>query len=227
MLSGGLDSVAALHWSKKQFVNVRALNFSYGQPHVKECTVAQDVAQRLGIPFESLHLGESVRGHRTLHTPTAGMTDGVSNANLSARNVIFLAVAAAYGSKIWKSFNIVIGVNKNDSVGFPDCRPSFLYEMEGALSLAVRGVSDVRILSPWIQHDKKDIVKWCLENEAYEDIKKSISCYAGVKCGVCDACKLRELAFAGNSVEDGNDTIKIIGGDPHREHKKLHPVNPG
>ena len=41
LLSGGQDSTTCLYWAKKQFSEIYAIGFDYGQMHVKELEQAK------------------------------------------------------------------------------------------------------------------------------------------------------------------------------------------
>src|SRR4029077_2761109 len=50
ILSGGFDSVALLHWALREYSEVRAVSFDYGQPHRDaELFAAQAIAADLGL----------------------------------------------------------------------------------------------------------------------------------------------------------------------------------
>lgn len=227
LLSGGLDSVAALHWSLAQYDDVRAVSFYYGQPQARaEVAAAQAIAARRNVPWASIHLGEAVRGPmRTLCPAEPGRDHGISRANLPARNAIFLSVAAAYAASIWpwKSLAIptaiVIGCNHDDAAAFPDCRYPFLDAMQGAAMSALCGVADVRVVAPWLHIRKGAIVRWAVEagSVALADVLDSMSCYAGTHCGACDACTLRAQAIASEELSDHRWIAPFSGGDPHRD----------
>jgi len=61
LLSGGMDSTACLHWAMGRHIDVRALAFDYGQPHRNaEVTIAQRIAERNGIPFETIAVADTL-----------------------------------------------------------------------------------------------------------------------------------------------------------------------
>lgn len=112
-----------------------------------------------------------------------------------------------------------MGCNADDAAGFPDCRHEFMGHAERAIGAGIRGlVHCLRVETPWLMMTKKEIVLWAeLRPEALEDVRESVSCYAGTRCGTCDACTLRERSFAEALVDDGSAVPVSFGGDPHRE----------
>ena len=46
VFSGGQDSTTCLFWAKKQFKEVEAVTFNYGQRHVAELDCAKEIAGR-------------------------------------------------------------------------------------------------------------------------------------------------------------------------------------
>lgn len=159
LLSGGLDSTAALHWALDERYAVRALGFRYGQPHAdQELHAAGVIAARLHVPFSTALLVELPR-----LDPTPGLRrPGVSNAFVPGRNLLFLARAAAEAATVWpgKRVRLVVGFNRNDAAGFPDCRANFLAAAACALSEAFAGVIELGVDAPWIAFAKREILEW-------------------------------------------------------------------
>lgn len=210
VLSGGMDSVALLHWALPKFKSVHALCFDYGQPHRDaELTAARIICERRGVDSTTLHIGEAVRGLMSLGVPEPGFKRGqprVSTANLPARNAIFGSCAAAFAGRTYPGdrVSVLLGCNLDDVRGFPDCRPDFITALSRALSEANAGVCNVRVEAPWLPVSKHAIVMWAKHDpEIMRDVRDSISCYAGTRCGVCSACILRAAAFEACGEEDG------------------------
>lgn len=223
LLSGGMDSVAALHWARtQQYGDLRAVGFAYGQPQrVAELTAAGLTCQRLGVPFSVLELGESVRGLSALSAPDPGRTTtGVSKANIPLRNLILISVAAAEAVRTWpeRTIHLVGGWNQDDFAGFPDCREHFFDSAMCAVRAGLVGVSGwVSLQAPWKYRRKAEIATWAAgQPDALPDVQSSMSCYAGTRCGTCDACTLRASAFEAAGVPDGQGVPVVFGGDPHR-----------
>ena len=199
LLSGGLDSVAALHWSLERYPT-EALSFHYGQPNRDAETAAAGViAKRRGVHLETFALCDAIHGGRGLRVAEPGVdAAGVSRSNMAGRNMSFLSIAAAHGARRHPGarLRLVIGCNADDAERFPDCRADFLGAASAVLALALRGiVEDVSVEAPWARLRKGAIVRQA-KPAALEDIATSVSCYAGTACGTCDACTLRARAFA-------------------------------
>jgi len=224
LLSGGMDSVAAMHWAREKFTHVAGVAFWYGQPHHREVDVARILAGRHGVPVAVFHLCEAIRGHEAIVPPGNGRDGrGVSKANLVGRNLTLLSVAASHAMRLWPGelVRLVVGCNLDDAAAFPDCRPAFLDHAEGALDAAVRGIGGIRVEAPWALLDKAGVLKWCVSRpDALADVRDSLSCYRGTRCGECDACLVRARAFEVAGLEDGAGVIPMsCGGDPHRDAK--------
>lgn len=56
VFSGGQDSTTCLFWAKKQFGEVEAVTFDYGQRHAREIECAKDIAQELDIKHTILDM---------------------------------------------------------------------------------------------------------------------------------------------------------------------------
>lgn len=219
LLSGGMDSAAALHFALEQTAKgggtVVAVAFSYGQPHRDaELWAACTIANRRGVPMSVVLLPDLPKLN-----PEAGHDDrGISKAFVPGRNMLFLCRAAAECARPGVPMTLVIGANSDDAAGFPDCRPEFFKGAQKALRAAFAGVCDIDIRTPWVGATKSGILRWAQTRPAaLEDIRDSVSCYRGTRCGQCDACTLRARAFAEVGLEDGTSRPVFCGGDPHRE----------
>jgi 7-cyano-7-deazaguanine synthase len=220
LLSGGMDSVAALHWAKERAATVRAIGFHYGQPNRdQETTAAQRIAKDLGVPHalivtaDTLHTGQGLLRGVADHDPAAM---GVSRAFVPGRNAVFLSIAAAHAAS-WHpvgTIDLVIGACADDAVGFPDCRANFFVACERMLCLGYG--REFRVRSPFVDRTKGQIVSEA-SDAARRDIARSWSCYRGDgPCGTCTPCVLRRDAFATNNLIDESRPASMHGGDPHR-----------
>jgi 7-cyano-7-deazaguanine synthase len=210
LLSGGLDSATALAMANANGFSCHALSFSYGQRHNIELKCAEEVAKALGVVSHVVtNIDLSAWGGSALTSdiavPKQGIEDGIPVTYVPARNTIFLSLALGYAEAIGAR-DIFIGVNAVDYSGYPDCRKVFIQAFQTMANLATKaGVEGdpFTINAPLLEMSKVQIIKRGLELGV--DYSMTQSCYdpaqSGESCGKCDACRLRDAAFAelGNS----------------------------
>ncbi len=221
LLSGGMDSVAALHWAKKNSRSCRAIGFAYGQPNRdNELTIAGHICAGLGVPFAMIALAE------TLHTG-AGLMRGIvdhdqtkpgltSPAFLPGRNAVFLTVAAAHACSWFKvgTIDLVVGATRDDQDGFPDCTQRFFDLMSTTIKHGYE--REIRIHAPWVAMPKSEVCITASDAARY-DITRSWSCYrSDGPCGKCSPCVLRSHAFRAAGLVDTSAPATMFGGDPGR-----------
>ena len=210
LLSGGLDSATVLAMANANGFSCHALSFSYGQRHNIELKCAEEVAKALGaVSHVVTNIDLSAWGGSALTSdiavPKQGIEDGIPVTYVPARNTIFLSLALGYAEAIGAR-DIFIGVNAVDYSGYPDCRKVFIQAFQNMANLATKaGVEGdpFTINAPLLEMSKVQIIKRGLELGV--DYSMTQSCYdpaqSGESCGKCDACRLRDAAFAelGNS----------------------------
>ena len=192
------------------------LSFDYGQRHAVELEAARKVAASLGAAEHKVaRIDLRIFGASALTAnidvpkdrAREAMSAGIPVTYVPARNTIFLAFALAY-AEVRCAYDIFIGVNAIDYSGYPDCRPEFISAFETVANLAtkagVEGAGRIRIQAPLSAMNKADIVKTALRLGV--DLGLTHSCYdptpAGVPCGQCDACILRQKGFEEAGVLD-------------------------
>jgi 7-cyano-7-deazaguanine synthase len=116
------------------------------------------------------------------------------------RNAHFLSAAVSW-AEVLGARAVFIGAVEQDSSGYPDCRPVY-YEAFQKLVEAGTKEGDIRIHTPLIHLQKKEIVALGLELGA--PLELTWSCYSGSEaaCGVCESCVLRLRAFEQAGVRD-------------------------
>ena len=199
VFSGGQDSTTCLFWAKKQFKNVTALSFIYGQKHLKEIDCAREIAARAGVKHEVMDV--SFIGHlgRNSLTDTSMIMDETKpegtfpNTFVPGRNLFFLSIAAVYARE--QGINhIVTGVSQTDFSGYPDCRDAFIKSLNVTLNLAMDEQFVLHTPLMWV--DKAETWKLADELGVLDLVRnETLTCYNGVKgdgCGHCPACKLRK-----------------------------------
>lgn len=199
ILSGGQDSTTCLFWAKQQFNEVYAISFKYGQKHVKEVQLAQDIAREAGVPLEvfdasfisKLSTGCSLTDS-SLDIEAEKPQDSYPTTFVPGRNMFFISMAAVYARE-HGIMNIVTGVSQTDFSGYPDCRDSFVKSLNVTINLAMDEQFVIHTPLMWI--DKADT--WALADKlgVFDIIRyKTLTCYNGIPgdgCGHCPACKLR------------------------------------
>ncbi len=209
LLSGGMDSAVCLALALRAGFVPWTLSFDYGQRHRRELEAASAVARACGIPpgrrrvvpLQGLFSGSALTGEAEvpLDRDPAEMAAGIPATYVPARNLVFLALAAAIAEPRGAR-DVFIGVNALDYSGYPDCRPEFIAAFEAAARLGLR--DGLRVHAPLSGLDKAGIVRLGLEAGA--PLHLTLSCYRGTvpACGRCDACLLRRKGFAEAGLPD-------------------------
>ena len=199
VFSGGQDSTTCLFWAKREFKEVHALSFRYGQKHEKEVELARRIAEGTGVPFTAMDLPLiGTLGRNALTDTSMPMDERIPdgeefpNTFVPGRNLFFLSVAAVRARELGIR-HIVTGVSQTDYSGYPDCRDNFIKSLNVTLNLAM----DYQFVlhTPLMWRDKAQT--WALADElGVLDLvrRETMTCYNGVPgggCGHCPACKLR------------------------------------
>lgn len=185
LLSGGMDSAVALHWSMWRYgsEHITSWSIDYGQKHrAKELLAAREIASGAGVVHRELKVS----------IPWAPINGDV----IPGRNLILLSIVSAQlvsrGSG--EPATVVIGACADDQTGFPDCRPEFFLSAQQAMTAGMG--SSVSVVAPFITSSKAQIATEAkrLGDSAVSALAKSWSCYVGEQspCGVCSACIKRE-----------------------------------
>ncbi|QJT71091.1 7-cyano-7-deazaguanine synthase [Vibrio phage vB_VcorM_GR11A] len=233
VLSGGQDSTTCLHWAIREYgrENVRALCFNYGQRHLTEVILARKIADRAGVPFDLVVLGNNVlqgtspltNRNEELETYESAETlpGGLEKTFVPSRNMVFLTIASnrAY---VHRLRHIVTGVCEEDFGGYPDCRQVFINKLEAAMNSALFLEEDfgedhlIKLTTPLMNLTKKATVELAQElgDECMEAISFTHTCYSGTDfktsddghvtlgCGECHSCHLRKRGFDEAGIDD-------------------------
>jgi 7-cyano-7-deazaguanine synthase len=206
-----MDSAVAAAWARDRGFEIVTLAVDYGQRHRVELTAAREISRWLGarehvvLEVDLRAIGGSALTDR-IDVPRAAGTAGIPATYVPARNTVLLALALGL-AETRGAEAIVIGVNRVDYSGYPDCRPAFLDAFarvaEAGTKAGVEGRAP-RILAPLLDLAKSDIVKLGARLEV--PFERTISCYdpttTGAACGHCDACHLRRQGFREADVAD-------------------------
>ena len=207
LLSGGMDSVTALHQALCEHEIVAGLSFDYGaKHHSKELPMAAWQCAQAGIPHRIASLDFIAREFQSDLLKTGGsIPDGhyeeesMKRTVVPFRNGIMLAIAAGFAESRGAE-GIVIAAHAGDHAIYPDCREEFLEPMARAITEGT--YARIALLRPFIAIDKAGIVRRGTELDV--DFSHTWSCYKGgdLHCGNCGTCVERREAFLLAGVPD-------------------------
>jgi len=200
VFSGGLDSTTLLYHLLDAGHEVAALAIDYGQRHHRELTSAQAICSRLKVPLTTLDLRSlgAVFGSNSLSDQRVAVPEGpyenesMQQTTVPNRNMILLSVAIGWA--ISHEFNAVAyGAHSGTYTPYPDCRPEFADAMNSVAEKC--DWRPVRVLSPFIDWTKSDIVQRGVALGVPFEL--TWSCYVGEErpCGRCGTCLDRAEAF--------------------------------
>jgi len=202
IISGGMDSALSAKIAQKEGYEIIAVHFNYGQrTQIKELQCFRKIAKHLNaIKSYELELnffeqiGASALTDKTIDIPTGGIEEGVPVTYVPFRNGIFLSISTALAEKHGAEA-LFIGVVEEDSSGYPDCRESYIKQMEKAINLGTKEETNITIHMPLVALNKSQIVQEALALGV--PLEETWSCYQSEEraCGVCDSCRLRLRGF--------------------------------
>ncbi len=200
LLSGGMDSVSALHFAAKEHEVVAAACFHYGAKHNdRELLFARRQADLLGVRSYLIRLpfvGEEFASD--LLENGGAIPDGhyeestMKQTVVPFRNGILLSVAAGLAESKGAS-GVVIAAHSGDHAIYPDCREDFMRPMAEAIRSGT--YAQIAVLRPFIAMTKAEIAR--VGHGLGVDFSQTWSCYKGgeTHCGTCGTCVERREAF--------------------------------
>ena len=202
IISGGMDSALSAKMAQTEGYEIIALHFNYGQrTQSKELECFRKISSALNaresyeidLPFFE-QIGASALTDMDIDVPIGGLEAGVPVTYVPFRNGIFLSIATAIAEK-HAAQALFIGVVEEDSSGYPDCRESYIEQMQKAINLGTKDETVLEIKMPLVALKKSQIVQKALELDV--PLKDTWSCYKSedMACGVCDSCRLRLKGF--------------------------------
>jgi 7-cyano-7-deazaguanine synthase len=207
LLSGGMDSVTALHFAAREHEVVGAVSFDYGaKHHAKEIPMAAWQAAQAGVPHEVIALDFVNRLFASDLLQSGGdIPDGhYADANMKRtvvpfRNGIMLSIACGLAESRGAEA-LVIAAHSGDHAIYPDCRETFMRSMADAMKHGT--YAGIELLRPFIDCDKTEIVRRGVALGV--DYAHTWSCYKGgdIHCGKCGTCVERREAFLRAGVAD-------------------------
>lgn len=198
VFSGGQDSTTCLFWAKREFREVYALSYRYGQKHQNEVDLARKIAEKADVPFEVMDIPLIGYLGRNSLTDTSIVMDqevperGLPNTFVPGRNMFFMSIAAVYARERGIR-HLVTGVSQTDYSGYPDCRDAFVKSLNVTLNLAMDYQFVLHTPLMWI--DKAQTWELADQLGVLDLVRyETLTCYNGIQgdgCGHCPSCKLR------------------------------------
>jgi len=207
LLSGGMDSAAALYEARAAHEVVGAVSFDYGSKHNhQEIPCAAWHCRKLNIPHQVIALDFVPELFQSALLKSGGkIPDGhyeeetMKQTVVPFRNGIMLAIATGYAESIGAQ-GLVIAAHAGDHAIYPDCRENFMQAMAEAMRLGT--YAGIALLRPFINFTKAQIA--ARGHELGVDFAQTWSCYKGgeIHCGTCGTCVERREAFINAKIFD-------------------------
>lgn len=213
VFSGGQDSTTCLVQALKEFDEVHAITFDYGQRHKLEIEVAQKLAKQLGVAAHKVmdvgllnELAISSLTRDDIPVSHELQANGLPNSFVPGRNILFLTLAGIYAYQIGAA-TVITGVCETDFSGYPDCRNDFVQAMNQALTKGMDMSLTIRTPLMWLNKAET----WALADQlgALDLVRhQTLTCYNGLigdGCGECPACHLRKSGL--NDYLNNRDSV--------------------
>jgi 7-cyano-7-deazaguanine synthase len=155
LCSGGMDSVTALYWARREHDVVAVASFDYGAKHNhRELPFAAEHAAKLKLRHEMIPLefvnrlfvsdllksgGAVPEGHYAAET--------MKQTVVPFRNAIMLSIACGFAESVGAQ-GLVIAAHTGDHTIYPDCREDFMCALGEAMRLGT--YAGVQLLRPFI-----------------------------------------------------------------------------
>ncbi|ROV58528.1 7-cyano-7-deazaguanine synthase QueC [Vibrio ponticus] len=203
VFSGGQDSTTCLVQALKQYDEVHAITFDYGQRHKLEIEVASQLVKDLGVAAHKVmdvtllnELAISSLTRDDIAVSHELQDNGLPNSFVPGRNILFLTLAGIYAYQVGAQ-TIITGVCETDFSGYPDCRDEFVKAMNDAL---VKGMDkNITIKTPLMWLNKAETWALAEQYQALELVRNhTLTCYNGIigdGCGDCPSCDLRKTGL--------------------------------
>ena len=209
LMSGGLDSLVALGYSRNQTdYNVElALTFDYGQKSASaEIEASRKICEFYNVEHKVIKLDWLKEITKTSLVNEIEIPDNQFETKKSAemvwvpnRNAVFLNIAASFCDSFGYNY-ILYGANKDESKTFPDNTEEFRSQISKTFESST--LVKPKVVAPLINYTKSDIVRIAVEGSMPLDLV--MSCYNSIDkhCGKCESCYHLKKALIANNRED-------------------------
>ncbi len=203
LMSGGMDSALCAAIARSRGFNIAALHTNYGQKtELRElesfnrlCSF-YEIDKKLVVDINYLkQIGDSSLTDERINIDDANLdSTDIPSSYVPFRNGNLLSIAASWAESIGARA-IFIGAIEQDSSGYPDCRLSFIEQMEKAVNLGTKPETNIKIIAPLVDMAKSEIVTEGMKLGLPFELTWSCYKQSGKACGVCDSCALRLRGF--------------------------------
>lgn len=145
LFSGGQDSTTCLYWAKKNFSDIYAVGFKYGQKHINEIEAAKKICNRENINYKIFDIENLLNAN---NDSELRLTEG--------RNTLFITIAGIYAKSLGIT-DLITGTCQMDFNDYPDCRRRFIDSIQLTLSLGMD--TDFKIHTPLMYLTKAETWK--------------------------------------------------------------------
>ena len=201
LLSGGLDSLVSLAFTKEEYNISFALTFDYGQKARKqEIASSVEISRYYGIKHKVIavpwlaEITETSLVSETEEIPELKISDldileltqeSAKKVWVPNRNGLFINIAAGFADA-YEFTHIIFGANKEEAVTFSDNSQEFINRINKSLEYST--LVKPEVVAPLINYNKIEIVKLGMEKNIPFDLARS--CYNNTKkhCGRCESC---------------------------------------
>ena len=209
LLSGGLDSLVALGYSKLlNKYNVKlALTFDYGQKAVEEeIKASKKIWDYYKINHKVIKLDwlRDITKTSLVASDCVPIEDFETTKSAEAvwvpnRNALFINIAASFCDSYGYKY-ILYGANKEEAGTFPDNTEEFRAQISELFKTST--LVQPEVVAPLINCNKGDIVKIAIEHSMPLDLV--MSCYNSGEghCGRCESCHYLKKALLENNCHE-------------------------
>jgi len=178
LVSGGIDSAAALWWARERYRSI-ALSYDGADRPRGEVRACRAVTRRAGVPLVRVpapYLRQEASGY------------------IPARNLVLHSIAMSVAESLGAAV-VVAGHNRSDAEIFSDARPAFFARLE-------RLNGGVRILLPFARLTDAQVIREAARRGV--PLELTWSCYRNGDrpCRRCSACRGRIESFRTIGIED-------------------------
>ena len=196
LLSGGVDSAAALGWAQHRYQKIKAISFQYYLRPFRERLAVFRLLQHVpaGLIEVPLPFLQEAADFDSKHSHRA------PEGYISNRNMIFYSIAI-YFAEMHECTSIVGGHTAEDQEAFPDAGSHFFQELQDLAKQALQ-IHKVKIELPLAGYTKLQVLQKAVERNI--PLEYTWSCYWNQRepCGICISCTERAEAFRTLGIND-------------------------